>query len=416
MFNTMLYKDNMIALIEKIKENIENDMPDHFNKWGSDMATWENNVDEMIYFAENRESFVRQQYINEFGLSKLTGVTLDIDSICHGKIQINTIIPDSLPWQGTYFDGNPVDITAIPNEGYLFSHWSSNFIITGDDTLKQNIRVNPDTADVFKAFFVIDTIGPDTARIIIDEINYKSADTLDAGDWVELVNVDTVSRDLSGWIFKDGNDDHQFIIPVETILDTGDYLVLCQNQDQFSGIYPEVENVLGSFDFGLSKNGENLRLYDTDDILIVSVNYSNEATWPENVGGTGRTLELSDYNGDLNDGSNWFAGCIGGSPGSPYENCDTIGIDELFLEYGYAIVYPNPFNDKTTIEFKTKNGNKYDFKVFNTFGKLVREEKSGHFQKGINKIEFTRNNLPPGIYFFMISGKETEIKGKFMIK
>jgi hypothetical protein len=25
-----------------------------------------------------------------------------------GKIKISTIIPDSLPWTGVYFDGNPV--------------------------------------------------------------------------------------------------------------------------------------------------------------------------------------------------------------------------------------------------------------------------------------------------------------------
>ena len=416
MFNTVLHKDNTIALIEQFRQSMEPEMPGQLARWGGDMETWESNVDEMISFAENRETYVRQHYMDEFGLTKLTDLTLEIDSVNHGEIKINTIIPDSLPWTGTYFDGNPVDLTAVPNEGYLFSHWSSNMIISGEDTLKQHLTVNIDTNDIFKAFFVIDTTGQDTAHIIINEINYKSADTLNAGDWVELLNIDTVSRNLSGWIFKDGNDDHQFVIPGQTILDTAQYLILCQDIDLFSEIYPEVENVLGSFDFGLSKNGENLRLYDTGDNLIVSVNYSNEAPWPENVSGTGRTLELLDPNGNLNDGGNWFAGCIGGSPGGPFEECDTIGVNEFYTKNGYIKVFPNPFGDNTTIEFKTEKGGEYNFKVFNSFGNLVREEKSKYFENEINRIEFDRRNLNPGLYFFIISMENRKLKGEFVIK
>ena len=416
MFNTVLHKGNMISLIEQFRLRMEPEMPGQLNRWGGNMSSWESDVDEMVSFAENRETYVRQHYMNEFELTKLTDVTLNIDSVQHGTIKINTIIPDSLPWTGTYFDGNPIDLAAIPNEGYLFSHWSSNMIISGEDTLKQHLTVNIDTNDIFKAFFVIDTIGPDTAHIVLSEINYKSADTLDAGDWIELFNIDTDSRNISGWIFKDENDDHQFAIPDETILDTAGYLVLCQDIENFTGIYPNVENVIGSFDFGLSKNGENLRLYDTDNILITSVNYSNEAPWPENVSGTGRTLELLDPYGDLNDGNNWFAGCIGGSPGGPFEGCDTIGVSEFLSESGYLKVYPNPFGEKTIIKFKAGSGEQYTFSVFNSFGTIVREKKSRYFSSDINKIEFNRKSLNTGLYFFIISGKNWELKGKFVIR
>ncbi len=416
MYNTVLHKDNMIALIEQFRQRMEPEMPYHFDKWGGNMPTWESDVNGMVSFAEIREPNVRQHYIDEFNLSKLVDITLNIDSINHGTIKINTIIPDSLPWQGTYFDGNPIDLTAEPNDGFLFSHWSSNMIISGEDTLKQHLIVNIDTNDVFKAFFVIDTIVPDTVHIVINEINYKSADTLDAGDWVELLNIDTVSRDLSGWVFKDGDDDHQFLLPDPTILDTAEYVVLCQDLDKFSEIYPDVENILGSFDFGLSKNGENLRLYDIDNYLITSVNYSNEAPWPENISGTGRTLELFDPNGNLNSGNNWFAGCIGGSPGKQYEECDTVDVKELYSSDGYVKVFPNPFGDKTTIEFKADDGDHFSFKVFNTFGNLVREEKTIFFEKEINRIEFSRQELNPGLYFFFISGKAWVLKGKFVIE
>jgi len=146
------------------------------------------------------------------------------------------------------------------------------------------------------------------------------------------------------------------------------------------------------------------------------VNYSNEAPWPENVSGTGRTLELLDPNGNLNDGGNWFAGCIGGSPGGPFEECDTIGVNEFYTKNGYIKVFPNPFGDNTTIEFKTEKGGEYNFKVFNSFGNLVREEKSKYFENEINRIEFDRRNLNPGLYFFIISMENRKLKGELKIK
>lgn len=48
-------------------------------------------------------------------------VTLDVYPVGAGKIKISTIVPDSLPWTGVYFNGNPVKLTALPNPGYEFS-------------------------------------------------------------------------------------------------------------------------------------------------------------------------------------------------------------------------------------------------------------------------------------------------------
>ncbi len=165
-------------------------------RWGSSFPAWESNVQTMSNFAMNRLPYVWQHYLNEFDLEKLVTVSLDIDSTKHGKIKINTIIPDSLPWQGIYFDGNPVEISVIPDSGYVFSHWSSNMVISGIDTLNPTLKVNVDTNDVFTAHFIKDPFVQIIPKIIFSEINYHSSDTLDAGDWVEILNIDTTAIDL----------------------------------------------------------------------------------------------------------------------------------------------------------------------------------------------------------------------------
>jgi len=370
----------------------------------------------MVQFVQYRQGYVWQHYLDEFDFEKLVSIELDVDSIIHGNIKINTIIPDSLPWYGFYFDGNPIEITAIPDSGYMFSHWESNMNISGDDTLSQKLMVNVDTNDTFKAFFSIDTIQIDTPLVVFSEINYSSTDSLDAEDWVELLNTDTISHNLSGWMFKDGDDDHEFIIPPTTILDTNQHLVLCQNSEKFNLIYPDIDNVIGSFSFGLAREGEVLRLYDSAGIQVVSVLYSNQPPWPEEADQTGKTLELINPFNNLSDPLNWFAGCYGGSPGGPFIPCDTIGIEKPKMKDSYLInVFPNPFSESTSLDLYLDQPSPINLMIFNMFGILVFEN-SYYFSKGSNQINVIKGKLLSGLYYYQLSGKDIYSKGKLIIK
>ncbi|MCD4745198.1 MAG: CotH kinase family protein, partial [Bacteroidales bacterium] len=405
LLNTIFKPENIIFFTNRIRNAIMCEMQRHFNKWGGNMELWESNVQKILNFANERPGYVRTHIQDEFNLEKQVVISLEVDSTGTGSIKINTIIPDSLPWQGIYFSNVPVELMAIPDSGYLFSHWQSNLYLYNSDTLNKNFIINLDTNDVFKAFFILNTIIPDTSKIVFNEINYKSASNLDADDWVELYNYDTTNIDISDWIFKDGNDVHEFHIPSQTILDSGQYLVLCRNFIKFNSVYPDVENVIGDFDFGLSKEGETIRLYDNNELLVVTVTYSSESPWPDSVCGTGRTLELDDPYEDLNDGTNWFAGCIGGSPGQPYTECDTIGIAEYSNNENISVkIFPNPFSETAKILIISNNSTHVDFYVYNSYGLLKYQKPAITLCKGKNIISFKKENLTPGIYFYHFKG------------
>jgi hypothetical protein len=70
-----------------------------------------------------------------------------------GEIQLNTIRPTVYPWNGFYFDGVPIQMTAIAKPGYKFSHWEPNAFIT--DTLNPVIESNIDQNKEFKAYFKV---------------------------------------------------------------------------------------------------------------------------------------------------------------------------------------------------------------------------------------------------------------------
>jgi hypothetical protein len=417
-FNTALKPERMITMLDKFKEKLYPEITAHTDKWGGSLATWESHVDGMIYFAEHRHNYVYQHYMDEFNLEKTVEVGLDIDSLKHGHIQINTIIPDSLPWQGIYFDGNPIELTAIADSAYIFSHWASNPIISGTDTLQTNLLVNVDTNSIFKAFFVPDTfqIQIDTPLVVFSEINYKSSDSLDAADWAEILNIDTIARDISGWVFKDSDDAHSFIIPDSIVLDTNAYLVICRDTSKFFNIYPDSLNVTGPFEFGLSATGEKIRLFDTTGLLVSTVTYSNSAPWPVEADGTGRTLELVNPAEDLNNPLNWFAGCFGGSPGGPYVPCDTVGIAEIGKDIFNVNLFPNPFIHETQLELELQKKETLILQVFDVYGNLTEQIVYSNTKSGKNTLSFRSNKLSKGIYFYRLSGKSFNFEGKMIIK
>jgi hypothetical protein len=412
-FNTILYPENVSKKVFEFKEGIENEILVHQERWGGVYSIWESNVNDLIDFAEARPAFVRQDYIQEFSLEKLVDVGLDVNNTEYGNIKINTIIPDSLPWQGIYFDGNPIDLLAIADTGYFFSHWSSNAVVDGLDTLQKKLQINVDTNVIFKAHFIQDTIVP---ALVFSEINYHSIDSLDAGDWVEIRNLDSIAHNLSNWVFKDGLDDHEFVIADQTTLEVGENLVLVRDLDKFSQIYPEVQNVDGPFEFGLSALGDQLRLFRPSGIMVLNMEYASEFPWPVNVNETGKTIELKDSTLLYAEAENWFAGCYGGSPGEYYSECDTVGIEDFYMQHSNFRIYPNPANNNFVLIVDGISEAEIEIKIFNATLNTVLYRTIQINTSDNSHFDFDVSNFPKGLYFIRIQSDKLNAIQKLIIQ
>ena len=155
--------------------------------------------------------------------------------------------------------------------------------------------------------------------ILINEINYNSSDAFNPDDWTEFHNRSAESVDLSGWTFTDVDEEvHGYVFPAGTVLEPDGYVVVCRHLDQFGALFPEVENVLGEFGFGLSGGGESVLLTDGQGTLVDSLSYDDMSPWPDEADGEGATLQLIDVLFDNADVENWKASDeVGGSPGRP---------------------------------------------------------------------------------------------------
>ena len=127
LMNTHFLPDYALDVIDQRIQAVEHEVP-------FDMARWNRNP---LFGLEHVRSFMRQrpdmqkaEMMEVFQLPDTNQVTLRTNP-SRGHIRINTIdIKSSTPgvsnpgnWTGTYFQGVPVEIEAVPGPGMMFSHW-----------------------------------------------------------------------------------------------------------------------------------------------------------------------------------------------------------------------------------------------------------------------------------------------------
>ena len=322
LMNTVFLPSNINSVMHSLKDTMSFDMPAHFAKWGSNTTNWNTEISAMMGFANARPEIIKNFIKAEFSLDGIVTLTFQASPVGSGRIEISTIIPTTYPWTGDYFNGNPVTLTAIPNPGFKFDHWRSNKIINRDNP-NQSVTYNFTRNESIKAFFIGSAVAP---KICVSELNYNSSSSYNAGDWIELHNYGTTNIDISGWRLSDGSDNHNFVIPTGTEIPVNGYLVLVEDSIKFKSQFPTVNNWLGLIGFNFSNKGDQVRLINNLDIAYISFFYQDITPWPDKSNGLGYTCELSSNIANPNNGSSWFAGCIGGSPGKAYGTSLTIPV------------------------------------------------------------------------------------------
>ncbi|MBK7587157.1 MAG: lamin tail domain-containing protein [Bacteroidetes bacterium] len=216
-------------------------------------------------------------------------------------------VRDSAIWQtiGTY---------VWPN-GWIANSWQGEI-----DSMKLWVsnRMNWIDANMFAANQACNSNAG--ISLVVDEINFHSDSTTDAGDWLELYNYGATTLNISNAVILDGDTYEKYcVIPNNTTLAPGARLVVYADSVAFASKFPAVTNKIGPLCFKLSNGGQKIVMRDKDNKLIFSVDYMD--TWQCATDGNGRTLQLTAPAASLNLASSWYAGCMGGSPGVAYTPC-----------------------------------------------------------------------------------------------
>lgn len=399
---------HMLEHLDRMVSVLESDMERHSDRWGFASGQWQTELERIRTFLTNRPVQQQLHLMSQFNLTGSGLLKLAASDTSGGNVYVSNIRVDKLPWTGSYFTGVPLKISALAKPGYHFAGW------TGDLNLEYaELEIEIQTVTSLQALF--EQGSSDTSGLVLNEINYHSAPNADAGDWVEIYNNNDQLTDCSGWILMDEKDSHQFTFPTGTTIETDSFLVIAENLTRFKSIHPQVENVIGNMDFGLSGSGELVRLFNPGGSIIDSLTYDDKAPWPLEADGQGATLELIDPSTDNTNPANWQAGLNGGSPGR--RNTDATALEQNTEKRDFKLYpnYPNPFNPETQIRFSIPRTANVRLEVFNLRGQLVRELLNQKMSGGIHRVTFRPQHLASGIYLYRLMVNQKQIKTNKML-
>ena len=419
--NTLYFMDSLRTIIEPyISDHISRYGPDIYDSYTPDtFGQYNSAYQRMQNFANYRPDNARNEMVEIFGLSGSSNtISLYMNDVEAGYVEINSLEIGEQGWSGEYFSDVPITVKAVPNFGYEFSHWSEP---SYDDSV--TLYLDQDMSLVAN---FMDIQNPYQDMISINEINYNSSDDFDPGDWVELYNFSDQSLNISGWKFMDSDDSHVFTFPEGSILEASSYLVLCQDSTEFSQAHPEVQNFIGSLDFGFSGSGELLRLLDNYEDLVDFVNYEDDEPWPTEPDGSGKTLELVHPQLDNSLAESWASSNVQyGTPGYVNSAYSSLSSDtDVLLPAEFAMYqnYPNPFNPITSIKYDLPKDAYTVMEVFDIMGKHVKTLIDENQTAGFKTVKWDAtnsngNNVAAGMYIYQIkSGSYNETKKMILLK
>ncbi len=158
LINTTFLPGNITSGINYYRDMVAPHIAEHQDRWRLPNATaWNDTVNRMITFADERPAFARQHLREQFSLSAEQQLTIDVSDSAQGFITVNSIditpalpgVPaQAYPWKGLYYPEVPVTLIAKPKQGFRFLRWEGDSASTRDTliTLLSTVKY-------FKAIF-----------------------------------------------------------------------------------------------------------------------------------------------------------------------------------------------------------------------------------------------------------------------
>lgn len=125
--STTFAPDRVLPIIDSLQAQIASEIPRHKARWPQSMSlggSWPELVEIMRTFARNRALSIRGHVYDQFDVPGSARLMLDLGPEPNGHVAVYglPLLPDDPA--PIFFRGVPLELTAVPAEGYVFAGWS----------------------------------------------------------------------------------------------------------------------------------------------------------------------------------------------------------------------------------------------------------------------------------------------------
>lgn len=260
---------------------------------------------------------------------------------------------------------------------------------------------------LFLAVFCVSIQSPVNAQVRINEIG-SGVDFMGSTKWIELYNagstaVETDTMQFCNWpAYSYISDSAVGVLAGTTEIPAGGYLVVSwSNIDPVSGelgLYNSVAN-----GFGDDANIRDYLEYGAAGFVRESV-AALAGIWSTGdfvaIPEAGNTLSYFEF------GATTLEKWRQGQPTPGAANESPVGIEDLDVptRSPIAAAYPNPFIDRTSVEFSLDTRAEATLKVLDTLGRVVFTSQPHYFDAGATHVvNVDLSGFPSGIYVYQLT-------------
>lgn len=145
--NTAFSPDHALRRISELEDLLEEEIAHHAARWDTppSVVRWRNDLTRLRSFMRRRPDAQRRHLRELFDLEGTATVALRTDPEA-GSIRVNSLdlvrdtpgVDDPADWEGVYFRGVPVELEAVPAQGYRFVRWRG---MPGEDPREPSLEI-----------------------------------------------------------------------------------------------------------------------------------------------------------------------------------------------------------------------------------------------------------------------------------
>ncbi|MGW8315297.1 MAG: CotH kinase family protein [Bacteroidales bacterium] len=187
--STYFSRERLHGIIDEMEAELLPELPRHIERWGGQVTSlpdntwvtpifesveqWKENMQVIRDFVDSRHELALQHVNEYFGIEGVAGLELTLEPSGTGTIRSGGTLVPSLPFSGTFSEGETLTLSTLENPGYIFSHWETTTYPMVDTVLISR-------GDTWK-YLVTRTIPDDSWREVAYDDSLWSEDKAELG-------------------------------------------------------------------------------------------------------------------------------------------------------------------------------------------------------------------------------------------